>query len=417
MTTATMTTGSDANSPLDTLSPEDRLRALIGLWPALNPEVAPPAGVKAPYALALVAGDQGYTVQVTDDGKLSVAVGAPEEPDASVQGQASSLWERLGERGAGHDLDGDARALAWLTDLGGEAPAQTLADELAARGPAIGRECLGRTFPGKAEELTVADLVAFAEATSDDNPRFIDTSRPGGIIAAPTFPVRFFNPLFFAVFADPLVKMDFSRLLFGEMSLTLHGALKPGETVLPEAETLSLEDKDTGQLLRVGVRLRVGDELRTEGVANFFVRWKKRTRIQRLKLPAKPLVLGDERFSASLPIHEEQPKLFSVAGRDPNPLHLDDAFAKRAGLPGVILQGLCTMAICGRAVLAELTDNDPSRLKGLKVRFSRPARPGQVLTTRAFAPQEEEGAKRYPFIATNDVGDEVITGGEATLTD
>jgi acyl dehydratase len=399
---------------LERITPAERLRALIGLWPALHDNVAPPAGATLPYSVTLVIDDQPFTIAADDKGLLAVTVGEARPTNETVQATAETLWPQL----TGSAIDTAAETIGWLRALGGDDPIATLTTELASRGPAIGADCLGRSFTGDAVELSAEEMLAFAEATSDDNPRFArEAHEQGELIAPPLFPVRFFNPMFFQVFADPTVKMDFSRLLFGEMELSFHGVLRPGETIVPEAETLTLQDKETGQLLRVGVGLRVDGELRCSGVASFFVRWKHRTRIQRLKLPSQAQVLGHEGFASALPIRDDQAQLFAAAANDPNPLHLDDSFAKRAGLPGVILHGLCSMAFCGRAVLRGLCDDDPARLERLKVRFSKPARPGQTLTVRGFAPRCDDGHALHPFIAVTDAGDQVISGGEATLTE
>lgn len=408
-----MTKLSDAGrEALARLEPSDRLRALIGLWPVLSPRPS------SQQVVALRVDEQDFSVEGGGANDLHVRVGRPAQATASVKGTAAALWSVLGERQQGTDvIEADApSSVHWLQELGGDDPAAALAAELSTRGPAIGLDALERSFVGQAEQISEADLRAFAEATSDDNRCFVDGSREGGIIAPPLFPVRFFNPMFFQVFADPHVQMDFSRLLFGEMALTFIAPLRAGETVLPEARTLSLQDKETGQLLRVFVRLSVQGQARCEGVATFFVRWKKRTRIQRLKLPGAPEPTLLPLFSRAYEIRKDQAKLFAVAGRDPNPLHLDDAVARAAGLPGVILQGLCSMAFTGRAVIAELCAGDPARLAGLEVRFSRPAYPGQTLTTRAFQPTAAaDGIAVYPFVAENDVGDRVITGGVARV--
>ena len=58
---------------------------------------------------------------------------------------------------------------------------------------------------------------------------------------------------------------------------------------------------------------------------------------------------------------------YAGASGDFNPIHIDEEFAKRVGLPGRILHGLWTMAQVARAH----TDaaGGPERLKRLSVRF------------------------------------------------
>ena len=56
-----------------------------------------------------------------------------------------------------------------------------------------------------------------------------------------------------------------------------------------------------------------------------------------------------------------------------------------AGLPGIIVHGLCTMAFTSKVAIDKLCSGDPTRLKRLRVRFSRPVLPGQTITTKFWA--------------------------------
>jgi acyl dehydratase len=82
---------------------------------------------------------------------------------------------------------------------------------------------------------------------------------------------------------------------------------------------------------------------------------------------------------------------YAEASGDRNRIHLDDAFARQAGLPGVIVHGMCLLAIASRAVLEGVAGGDPARLRSLAVRFARPVRPGSRLVTRVW--RTPEGAR------------------------
>jgi hypothetical protein len=83
-------------------------------------------------------------------------------------------------------------------------------------------------------------------------------------------------------------------------------------------------------------------------------------------------------------IDVDQATRYAEASGDRNPIHVDDAAAKAVGLPGVILHGMCTMALCGRDIVDELAGGDPTRLRRLAVRFYRPVFPGNDLVTTLF---------------------------------
>jgi acyl dehydratase len=285
------------------------------------------------------------------------------------------------------------------------------------RGPGIDRAGLGRRYAAKPAVVSQEDVVAFAVATNDANPHHVDTTRPGGVVAPPLFPVKYCNQMYFQIFNDQRLRVDLARLLFGEMDMRFMAPVRPGDRVAAESEIIGLEDKDSGQLLTVRTRLLTDGEARCEADAAFFVRWPRPGKRSASKAASDgaegppPAVA----FAAATTARADQTNLFAQAADDPNPIHVDDDFARAVGLPGRILHGLCTMAFCGNAFVAEACGGDPARLARLKVRFARPARPGQTITTRAFAPTEVDGRLRYRFVATNDAGETVITGGEAEV--
>ncbi|MBW2735227.1 MAG: MaoC family dehydratase N-terminal domain-containing protein [Deltaproteobacteria bacterium] len=255
------------------------------------------------------------------------------------------------------------------------------------------------------------EVLAFALATGDENPRFVDVSHTD-FAAPPVFTARYFNPLYSKVLSA--AGADFTRLVFGEMDYRYHRSIRVGARVLAEAQVTDLEEKESGQLLRVQVRATdAGGDLLVEGVASFFVRARRKKGEPKKKTPPMEVEGRDEVFALELKTHEEQPALFAKAANDPNPIHLYEGVAQAAGLGGVIMHGLCVMACCGRAVLSELCENDPEQLVRLAVRFSKPAHPGKALTMRVFSPQITDTSKRFTFIAENDAGQPVITDGVA----
>ena len=107
-------------------------------------------------------------------------------------------------------------------------------------------------------------------------------------------------------------------------------------------------------------------------------------------------------LGAPMPVDPDQADRYAVASLDDNPIHVNDEVARKVGLPGVILHGLCTMAFTSRAVVDGLLDGDNSRLKRLSVRFSKPVLPGQTLTVHAT-----DGGTGYHLSVTNEQGDVV----------
>ncbi|MCW5770443.1 MAG: MaoC family dehydratase [Rhodospirillaceae bacterium] len=70
---------------------------------------------------------------------------------------------------------------------------------------------------------------------------------------------------------------------------------------------------------------------------------------------------------------------FSAGTEDPNPIHVDEAFAKECGFPTVLQQGPMTTAHFG-ALLAERFG---ARLRSLDITFTAPVFPGEALRLTA----------------------------------
>jgi acyl dehydratase len=105
----------------------------------------------------------------------------------------------------------------------------------------------------------------------------------------------------------------------------------------------------------------------------------------------------------------EQALLYRLSG-DRNRLHSDPAFASKAGFDRPILHGLCTYGIAGRALLAAVCGEDPSRFKRMDGRFSAPVFPGDELRTEIWA--DEHGAS---FVTRGRDGQAVLANGRLEL--
>jgi acyl dehydratase len=115
--------------------------------------------------------------------------------------------------------------------------------------------------------------------------------------------------------------------------------------------------------------------------------------------PPPPAAEREVTLAGDLPLR------YAQASGDDNRIHIDDAFAREVGLPGVIVQGMALLAISVGAVIDELAGGDPGRVRGIRCRFARPLRPGDAYTTRIWpAP---EGAR---FTGVGPEGDALRDG-------
>lgn len=133
--------------------------------------------------------------------------------------------------------------------------------------------------------------------------------------------------------------------------------------------------------------------------------------------PKSPKIRPPERapdWVVEDPTTPEQALLYRLSG-DHNPLHADPAAAELAakvteGRP--ILHGLCTYGYVGRAILQKECGSDPSRLRTLYGRFSRPIWPGETLVTEGW---REDGRVVVRAAAKERPNDHVFTNAYAEL--
>jgi acyl dehydratase len=106
-------------------------------------------------------------------------------------------------------------------------------------------------------------------------------------------------------------------------------------------------------------------------------------------------------------------KRYAEASGDPNPIHVDEEFAKKVGLPGVILHGLYSMAQVARAH-TEAAGGDPRTLRRLAVQFRGMGFPEQEIVVSATV--RETGGGRIVTDTIAAQGDnQIIRNAEAEL--
>lgn len=101
---------------------------------------------------------------------------------------------------------------------------------------------------------------------------------------------------------------------------------------------------------------------------------------------------------------------YAAVSGDWSPHHFDPAAARAGGFDRVFLHGLCTMALCGHAIVELAAGGDPERVRRLAVRFASPTYLGEQLSVAVH----DAGPLGYAFEA-DAAGRTVITHGRAEL--
>jgi acyl dehydratase len=109
----------------------------------------------------------------------------------------------------------------------------------------------------------------------------------------------------------------------------------------------------------------------------------------------------------------EQIRQYAEASGDRNPIHVDEVFARAAGLPGVIAHGMLTMAFANQLVTDWLGDR--AMLRRFQGRFAGMVLPGDELSCSGTVASKDEASRRVVINVTvaNQRGEKVFTKGVA----
>jgi acyl dehydratase len=242
---------------------------------------------------------------------------------------------------------------------------------------------IGKSFAPGLYAVGREKIREYALAVGETNPLHHDlqVARNHGyddLVAPPMFAVVYCSSSIGAAMLDPELGIEFDRLLHGSQEFRWGPLVIAGDEI---TTSVTLKDIST----RAGMAFYVFESVVNAGDP-----------IPELKVTADKLT----------------PVRYAGASGDFNPIHVDDEFAQRVGLPGRILHGLWTMAQVARA----LTDagGGPHSLERLDVTFRGMALPDREITVTGKVTGVANGVAKVDVRAEQD-GKAIVRGGEADL--
>ncbi|MSQ46789.1 MAG: dehydratase [Deltaproteobacteria bacterium] len=275
----------------------------------------------------------------------------------------------------------------------------------------LNRSFLGKQYAPQDYGVTAEAVLNYTRAYNDENPWFVDTSRAGGIMAPPMFGVVTGWLSIMMVMTDTELGVDVLRLLHSEQDMYFVRPLVPGDIITSVASIVTMTDEPAGESLTVEVQCTnqrgesVQRMLFTALIRGRSARARKRTPV------AEAAPMGEPLWRVRQTIDTDQTFRYASASGDHNPIHVDENVAKMAGLPGIVVHGLCTMAFTSKVMIDQLCAGDPRKLRRLRARFSRPVFPGQEITTAVWPVSDHGGANSYIYETYNPEGKDVIREG------
>jgi acyl dehydratase len=270
----------------------------------------------------------------------------------------------------------------------------------------LNKELIGKTYDTVTYGVTADAIEKYARATNDLNERYLAGE---DAVASPIFPIVPAFQFLMQAAMDPDLQADVLRLVHGEEEHVLHQAIRPGDTLKAAPVIESIETKESGETFTVKVDITNQNDQDVATVrATSFIRGSGSG--------AKGGASQEEQqreivHEESVKVDDDQTFRYAEASGDQNPIHQDENIAKMAGLPGIILHGMCTMAMATKGAVDALAGGDPTKVKRVRVRFSKPVFPGQELTTKYW--KVSDGT--YGFETYNPDGQAVIKNAEIDI--
>lgn len=253
---------------------------------------------------------------------------------------------------------------------------------------------IGRDFPNLNVSYTVKDTILYAlgvGAGSDPmDPRQLPYFYEKVLKAIPAQAsvIAFPGPWL----TDPVLGVNYLKVLHGEQGIVFERPLQPAADVIGEYEVLAVDDKGPEKGATVFFEKRLVD--RADGGlicrvrSTYFLRgnggcgsWGQPPALAQAAPERAPDKVVD------LPTIPQLALIYRLSG-DYNPIHADPEVARNAGFEKPLLHGLATFGMACLAAVQELCGDDPSRLKEIFTRFSRPVFPGDTVRIEMF----EDGA-------------------------
>ncbi len=276
-------------------------------------------------------------------------------------------------------------------------------------------EKLGQWTEGPEFKVDAERTIAYAAATND--PIAVHQS---GEQAPPVFAVVPIWDTIAGAMAAVTPPEVLLLVVHGEQDMRLHQPITPGMVLSSTAAAVGIHVKPNGTtvVVKVETKDQTGALIAEQYMTSFFRgvsdgegggEEAPKHKLEAATKSSEPV------GSITQQIDADQTYRYAAASGDNMPIHLDEEIAKSVGLPGIIIHGLCTMAFTSWAAIEAVAGGDPSRLKRLAVRFSRPVLPGQQITTTFWAAGEADGNQVFGFETRNGDGEVVIKDGLAEV--
>jgi acyl dehydratase len=282
-------------------------------------------------------------------------------------------------------------------------------------GVKLPRGLAGVPVGGVETEIDARWPMAYAAGLGDTDPAYLDTLRPGGIVAHPLFPVCYEWPLAVESRARQLGEEIALRGVHATHDLVLHRRVRPGDRLRTTAAVVAVAPRRAGAYVLTRYATVDADGAPVS-VTDYGSVYLGVACDPEGDLPATPNASGGEpegadTWTAEVPIPATLAHVYTECARIWNPIHTDPAVARRAGLSAILLHGTATLALAVSAALVRESRGAETPVARVACRFTGMVGLPSCLTVTGRSARAGDGTAIVTFRATTPDGRAALSDG------
>ncbi|MBU0492540.1 MAG: MaoC family dehydratase N-terminal domain-containing protein [Chloroflexi bacterium] len=272
-------------------------------------------------------------------------------------------------------------------------------------------------------EIAWRDMMNYAAAIDDGNPRYFDDEQPAGIIAHPMFCVavtwRVLERIWEFIEAHDFPFHLLATQVHYTEHLQFHRPIRPDDVLTIRGQIAAIQPHRAGTyvVIRSEAYGASGEPVFTEHSGTLLRGVKCTDEGQGGDtLPSAPANPDQALiWETTIPIEPWRPHIYDGCTGITFPIHTSRAFAHDVGLPDIILQGTATLAFAVRELIDREAGGDPLLLRALQCRFSRMVVPGTEIRVQLVGRTAAADGTGLHFVVLNQDGRPAVSHGHAFL--
>ena len=279
---------------------------------------------------------------------------------------------------------------------------------------------VGTTLEPVVHDVDARWTMSYAAGIGDALPCYLDTCRPGGVVAHPLFPVCLEWPAVLAAREVPgddlLTPAERMRAVHATHDLAIHRLIRPGDRLTTRSTIAGVERRRSGayQVTRLDTTDEGGGIVATTWMGALY----RGVEVEGPDRPADvaPLFAPErdadgEVLEIEVPVAATAAHVYTECARIWNPIHTDAAFAAMAGLSGIILHGTATLALAVSRVIETRAALDPAGVRRIRACFGAMVSMPSEIRVRIGARVSTAAGDIVRFEVENAEGDLAVRDG------